>query len=82
MAFMGMLRVLSLSPETPRAKSRKISILLRPTSRIMRVFHSGERRLPACSRQRLATTCSLPRAAKGVADGVDVSELEMSLSSD
>jgi hypothetical protein len=47
----------------------------------MRVFHSGERRLPACSRQRLATTCSLPRAARGVADGVDVSELEMSLSS-
>jgi hypothetical protein len=29
MAFMGMLRVLSLSPETPRAKSREISNLLR-----------------------------------------------------
>jgi len=64
MAFMGMLRVLSLSPELPGQSSRKVSSFFRHDRRIYGgVLDPGERRLPGCSRND--RNDQYPRKEKG-----------------
>jgi hypothetical protein len=69
----------SLSPEMPGQSSRKVSSLFRHDRRIMRVFHTGKRRLPAWTRPQLANNAFTERAPKsriGLSRG-DVGQLSV-----